>query len=89
MCIVMMVFWVMSNARIDGVTDHLLSYCRICIMGLAFLIAFVTQMQAAFTRNFHYEMKEDLPVWFDWVLIVTGEPNAHTCLTTMLLRLAI
>lgn len=44
----------------------------ICILGLAFLIAFVTQMQAAFTRNFHYEMKEDLPVWFDWVLIVTG-----------------
>ncbi|KAL0022300.1 hypothetical protein WJX79_007413 [Trebouxia sp. C0005] len=44
----------------------------ICILGLAFLIAFVTQMQAAFTRNFHYEMKEDLPVWFDWILIVTG-----------------
>ncbi|DBB00742.1 hypothetical protein WJX77_001794 [Trebouxia sp. C0004] len=44
----------------------------ICIMGLAFLIAFVTQMQAAFTRNFHYEMKEDLPVWFAWSLIVTG-----------------
>ena len=69
-------------------TDLLLFFCRICTLGLAFLIAFVTQMQAAFTRNFHYEMKEDLPVWFDWVLIVTGEPNAHTCLITVLLRLA-
>jgi len=55
---------------------------------LAFLIAFVTQMQAAFTRNFHYEMKEDLPVWFDWVLIVTGESDTHTCLTAILPRLA-
>lgn len=67
-------------------TDLLLFFCRICILGLAFLIAFVTQMQAAFTRNFHYEMKEDLPVWFDWILIVTGVSNAHTCLIAMLLR---
>lgn len=74
------------QGQVAQMTDLLLFFCRICILGLAFLIAFVTQMQAAFTRNFHYEMKEDLPVWFDWVLIVTGESNAHTCLTAILLR---
>ncbi len=71
----MMVFW---QGQVPWIGDLLLFFCRICILGLAFLIAFVTQMQAAFTRNFHYEMKEDLPVWFDWVLIVTGESKAHT-----------
>lgn len=44
----------------------------IAILGLAFLIAFVTQMQAALTRNFHYEMKENLPTWFSWILVITG-----------------
>lgn len=53
-------------------TDLLLLHCRISILGLAFLVAFVTQLQAAFTRNFHYEMKDNLPVWFNWILIVTG-----------------
>ncbi len=76
------------QGQVAWMTNLLLSFCRICILGLAFLIAFVTQMQAAFTRNFHYEMKEDLPVRFDWILIVTGESNTHTCLTAMLLRLA-
>lgn len=52
--------------------DLLLLHCRISILGLAFLVAFMTQLQAAFTRNFHYEMKDNLPVWFDWILIVTG-----------------
>ena len=47
-------------------------YCRIAIFGLAFLIATITQLQAAFTRNFHYDMKDDLPRWFMWVLVVTG-----------------
>lgn len=46
--------------------------CRIAIFGLAFLIATITQLQAAFTRNFHYDMKDDLPSWFMWVLIVSG-----------------
>ncbi|DBB00740.1 TPA: hypothetical protein ACH3X1_000673 [Trebouxia sp. C0004] len=44
----------------------------IAIFGLAFLIATITQLQAAFTRNFHYDMKDDLPRWFMWVLVVTG-----------------
>lgn len=48
--------------------------CRIAILGIAFLIATITQLQAAFTHNFHYEMKEDLPTWFTWILIVTGGP---------------
>ena len=58
--------------------------CRLTVLGLAFLIATFTQLQAAFTRNFHYEMKDDLPVWFDWVLIVTGTPYClpnHTVAT--------
>lgn len=62
--------------------------CRIAVLGLAFIIATFTQLQAAFTRNFHYEMKSDLPVWFSWILIVTGELASalhrccapHTCL---------
>ena len=53
--------------------------CRIAILGIAFLIATITQLQAAFTRNFHYEMKEDLPTWFTWVLIVTGYPLYPSC----------
>lgn len=48
--------------------------CRIAILGIAFLIAFITQMQAALTRNFHYEMKDSLPTWFSWILIITGPP---------------
>lgn len=44
----------------------------IAVLGLAFIIATITQLQAAFTRNFHYEMKPDVPVWFSWILIVTG-----------------
>lgn len=46
--------------------------CRIAIFGLAFLIATITQLQAAFTRNFHYDMKDDLPNWLMWLVIVTG-----------------
>lgn len=57
-----------SNAAFTHITDC----CRIAILGIAFLIATITQLQAAFTRNFHYEMKENLPTWFTWVLIVTG-----------------
>ena len=49
-----------------------MQYCRIAVFGLAFLIATITQLQAAFTRNFHYDMKDDLPRWFMWVLVVTG-----------------
>ncbi|DBA78497.1 TPA: hypothetical protein ACH3X2_007985 [Trebouxia sp. C0005] len=44
----------------------------IAVFGLAFLIATITQLQAALTRNFHYDMKDDLPRWFMWVLVVTG-----------------
>ncbi|KAL3162117.1 hypothetical protein ABBQ32_009829 [Trebouxia sp. C0010 RCD-2024] len=44
----------------------------IAVLGIAFLIATIIQLQAAFTRNFHYEMKEDLPTCFTWLLIVTG-----------------
>ena len=51
-----------------------LCLCSIAIFGLAFLIATITQLQAAFTRNFHYDMKDDLPNWFMWVLVVTGTP---------------
>lgn len=47
--------------------------CRIAVLGFAFIIATFTQLQAAFTRNFHYEMKPDLPAWFSWIVIVTGE----------------
>ena len=47
--------------------------CRIAIFGLAFLIATITQLQAAFTRNFHYDMKDDLPTWLMWLVIVAGD----------------
>lgn len=47
------------------------------MFGLAFLIATFTQLQAAFTRNFHYDMKDDLPRWFMWVLVVTGMLHMH------------
>lgn len=53
--------------------------CRISVLGIAFLIATITQLQAAFTRNFHYEMKENLPTWFTWVLIVTGSTLSPSC----------
>ena len=86
--LLLLLLMVALQGQMAQMTDLLLFFCRICILGLAFLIAFVTQMQAAFTRNFHYEMKEDLPVWFDWVLIVTGESDTHTCLTAILPRLA-
>ena len=54
--------------------------CRIAIFGLAFVIATITQLQAALTRNFHYDMKDDLPTWFMWVLVVSGDsvsPNSY------------
>ena len=58
--------------------------CRIAIFGLAFLIATITQLQAAFTRNFHYDMKDDLPRWFMWILVVIGTlpPQCHFHLIT-------
>ena len=54
--------------------------CRIAIFGLAFLIATITQLQAAFTRNFHYDMKDDLPTWFMWILIVAGRLFTQFCI---------
>jgi len=53
--------------------------CRIAVFGLAFLIAAFTQLQAAFTRNFHYDMKDDLPTWFMWILVVTGNATLTFC----------
>ncbi|KAL3147402.1 hypothetical protein ABBQ38_014468 [Trebouxia sp. C0009 RCD-2024] len=44
----------------------------LAVFGLAFLIATITQLQAALTRNFHYDMKDDLPNWLMWTVIVTG-----------------
>ncbi|KAL3162116.1 hypothetical protein ABBQ32_009828 [Trebouxia sp. C0010 RCD-2024] len=44
----------------------------LAVFGLAFLIATITQLQAALTRNFHYDMKDDLPKWLMWTVIVTG-----------------
>ena len=63
----------LSPMRTTPLLDTVLwACCRIAIFGLAFLIATITQLQAAFTRNFHYDMKDDLPSWFMWVLIVSG-----------------
>ena len=48
--------------------------CRLAIFGIAFLIAFICQLENTFTRKFHYEMKDHLPKWLIWFVIVTGEP---------------
>ena len=48
--------------------------CRLAVFGIAFLIAFACQLENTFTRKFHYEMKDNLPKWLIWFVIVTGEP---------------
>lgn len=62
--------------------------CRIAIFGLAFLIATITQLQAAFTRNFHYDMKDDLPRWFMWILVVTGRLPPQCCFQLVMYNLS-
>lgn len=63
---------VLSVLCLPGTPSLAIFFCRIAIFGLAFLIATITQLQAAFTRNFHYDMKDDLPKWLMWLVIVTG-----------------
>eukprot|EP00891_Asterochloris_glomerata_P000569 jgi/Astpho2/569/Aster-04424 len=44
----------------------------LAVFGIAFLIAFICQVENTFTRKFHYEMKDHLPKWLIWFVIVTG-----------------
>lgn len=62
-----------SNSNFpDSWTHSTIGKVGLCFAGIAFLAAFLVQIEGTLTRNFHETLRPGMPAWLKWWTWITG-----------------
>ncbi|KAK9814923.1 hypothetical protein WJX73_002151 [Symbiochloris irregularis] len=56
----------------DSWTHNAAGKTGLSLAGIAFVAAFLVQMEGTFTRNFHETLRPGMPGWLKWITWITG-----------------